>query len=440
MHWLLIGYMFLFIDRPFEVWPWLGEIHLERLYMLFTLGVWVIYPHKRWLGNSLHGGVVGLAVAVLLAWLLSPWSEQSQPVVEDWFKILVFFLLLTTTVQDEAGLRRLVVGFVLVMGLYQLHSLREYLGGRHTYRMGIARMIGVDQTMGDPNTFGASLVVALPLVWALWQSRIGGRWGRTACLAYGTLSVLCILLTGSRSAFLGLLAWGAFLISRSRRRLRLLVVAVLMTPAAFLTLPESLQNRFLTIIDPSAGPKNAQESGQGRIEGFFTGVALWQAYPLTGVGPGAWRPATGSKLESHNLYGQLVGELGTVGLLAFAGLLVAYRSNIRRLRRLGQDYPFLQDWLPLTLARAIGISILLLLLLGMFGHNLYRYTWLWYAGFLILARHVVEQRLLYLAGQHPHGWELWSGETEGIPDDGNSDTESMIEVESASPVTASSGT
>ena len=34
MRWLLIGYMFLFIDRPFEVWPWLGDLHVERVYML----------------------------------------------------------------------------------------------------------------------------------------------------------------------------------------------------------------------------------------------------------------------------------------------------------------------------------------------------------------------------------------------------------------------
>ena len=410
MHWLLIGYMFLFIDRPYEVWPWLGEIHLERLYMLFTLGVWVLYPHKRWVGNSLQAGVLGLAAVILLSWLLSPWSERGQPVVEDWFKVLVFYLLLVTTVRDEAGLRRLVVGFVGVMALYQLHSLREYLGGRHTYRMGIARMIGVDQTMGDPNTFGASLVVALPLVWAVWQSRVGGRWGRAACLAYAALSILCILLTGSRSAFLGLLACGALVLGKSRRRWGMLALAALLAPLVLLALPPSLQNRFLTIVDPSVGPKNAQESGQGRIEGFFTGLALWQAYPLTGVGPGAWRPATGSKLESHNLYGQILGELGTAGLFAFVCLLAAFRSNIRRLRRLGQEYPFLQDWLPLTLARAIGMAVLLLLLLGLFGHNLYRYTWLWYAGFLILARHVAEHYLAepclagqYLAEQYPVG-------------------------------------
>ena len=43
MRWLLIGYMFLFIDRPFEVWPWLGDLHVERIYMLL---------HDRRLGRS----------------------------------------------------------------------------------------------------------------------------------------------------------------------------------------------------------------------------------------------------------------------------------------------------------------------------------------------------------------------------------------------------
>ena len=57
------------------------------------------------------------------------------------------------------------------MGVYLAHSFREYLAGRHTYRMGISRMIGVDKTLGDPNSFGASIVFALPFVAALWRSR-----------------------------------------------------------------------------------------------------------------------------------------------------------------------------------------------------------------------------------------------------------------------------
>src|SRR5262249_37807099 len=36
MHWLLIGYMWIFIERPGEIWPKLEDLHVERIYMLFT--------------------------------------------------------------------------------------------------------------------------------------------------------------------------------------------------------------------------------------------------------------------------------------------------------------------------------------------------------------------------------------------------------------------
>ena len=179
MRWLLIGYMFLFIDRPFEVWPWLGDLHVERVYMLFTLAVVGRLPRQAVAAERPARGVRWRSPPP--SWSrgrMSPWAEHGQPVVEDWLKIVVFYVLLVTTVHDEEGLKQLAVGFLAVMGLYLLHSFREYLGGRHTFRMGIARMIGVDSTLGDPNSFGASIVFALPFVAALWRAGIGGRLGR----------------------------------------------------------------------------------------------------------------------------------------------------------------------------------------------------------------------------------------------------------------------
>ncbi|MBX3398059.1 MAG: O-antigen ligase family protein [Gemmataceae bacterium] len=390
MHWLLIGYMFLFIDRPFEVWPWLGDLHVERVYMLLTFAVWMVAPGKRFLTNIQQAAYASLALAVLFAWIASPWNEQGQPVVEDWLKIVVFYVLLTTTVNDERKLKIVVVGFVAVMGLYLAHSFREYLGGRHTYRMGIARMIGVDKTLGDPNSFGASIVFVLPFIPAFWRAGVGGRPGKFLLLAFAGLCALCILLTGSRSSLLGMIVWGLMLLVRVRRAWLWALVAAALAPVAFLALPESLQNRFETIVNPEAGPESARESGEGRIEGFFKGLELWSSSPLTGVGPGAWRPATKSKIESHNLYGQLVGETGLVGLGAFVLLLGSYVANLRRVRQY-RDPEYPGDFLT-QLGSAIGTSVVLLLVMGMFGHNLFRFTWLWYGGFLIIAVHCLRQR------------------------------------------------
>lgn len=392
MHWLLIGYLFLFIDRPFEVWPWLGDLRIERIYMLGTMAAWLIAP-KRFLGNGLHFAYAGFAFAVAACWLMSPWSDHGQPIVEDWFKVLVFYVLLVTTVFDEKGLKRLTVGFLAVMGLYLLHSFREYLGGKYTYRMGIARMVGVDKTLGDPNSFGASIVFALPFVAAFWRANVGGRVGKLALLGYVGLSVLCVLLTGSRSSLLGVAVWAGLLGLGLRRKWLYLLGLMAAAPLIFVALPESLQTRFETIINPDVGPANAKESGEGRILGLLNGIQLWASSPLTGVGPGAWRPATRSTIESHNLYGQLLGETGTLGAIMFLAILVGYWYNLRRIRTIRRAFPEWRNDLVFQVPAAVGMGLLLLLFMGNFGHNLFRFTWLWYGGFLIIARHCIEARV-----------------------------------------------
>lgn len=384
MVWLLIGYMFLFIHRPFELWPSLGDLHVERIYIFGLFAYWLVYP-KKWFPDLQHWSYVLFASAVLLCWVISPWAEEGQVVVENWFKIVFFYFLFVTVIRDEKSLKHLAWGFLLVMGLYMGHSFWEYLGGRHTFRMGITRMIGVDTSLGDPNSFGASIVFALPLVTAFWNAN-PSRQLRLALMLYLALSVGCILLTGSRSAFLCLVVWAGIRIWNSRYRWQAVIVSSVVFPIIFAVLPESLQNRFETIINPDVGPENAKISGQGRVEGLLTGMELLAENPLTGVGPGAWRPATGSEIESHNLYGQVMGEMGLLGVLTFGGILVCFWSNLRWMKRKSRSLPGLESEFLFQLSRSIGTGIFLMLLAGIFGHNLFRHNWLWYGGFLILAR------------------------------------------------------
>lgn len=410
MHWLLVGYMFLFIHRPFEVWPWIGELHVERVYMLLTLAVWLVWPGKRFLPNWQHAAYAFFASAVLAAWSMSPFADKGQPVVEDYFKILVFYLLMVTSVNDERGLKRIVVGFMVVMALYLTHSFREYLGGRHTYRMGISRLIGVDTTLGDPNSFGASIVFALPFIVVIWRSGIGGSFGKIVLVGYLGLSILCLLLTGSRSSLLGFIVWSLLLTVSIRRGWLAFLGLAMVAPVAFFALPQSMQTRFETIVNPDVGSEIERQSGEGRIQGFFTGLELFAANPLMGVGPGAWRPATGSSIESHNLFGQLVGELGTLGILGFLAVVLAFLLNLRAMRRLRREMPENEHDFAFHVSKAVGISLFLLFVMGCFGHNLFRFTWIWYGGFLIIARHVTLTRTAELMEQ------TQSNEPDAIPE------------------------
>jgi hypothetical protein len=189
------------------------------------------------------------------------------------------------------------------------------------------------------------------------------------------------------------------------------VLLGVMACSSWFVLPDSLKTRFETIIDPSVGPANAQESGMGRIEGLINGVNLLGRFPISGCGPGAWRPATGSPIESHNLYGQVMGEMGGVGVIAFGGLVVALVLHLRKLKRITDpDTGAAPDANLYHLARAMGTSLFLLLFLGFFGHNLYRYNWAWYAAFTAVALGVCEDRLRNLAfapaaDEDTQGWD-----------------------------------
>src|SRR5262249_7044285 len=163
-------------------------------------------------------------------------------------------------------------------------------------------------------------------------------------------------------------------------------------PAMWAALPPSLQNRFETIIHPEVGPSNAIVSGEGRLVGLQTGLQLFGASPITGVGPGAWRPATGLALESHNLCGQLLGEMGGLGEITFPAIFLFFWVNLRGVRAAYRRHLKWERVFPYHVAGAVGLAIFLLLFEGNFGHTLFRYSWLWFGGFLIIARHCVDQR------------------------------------------------
>jgi hypothetical protein len=150
MIWFLGGYMWLFVHRPFEYYGLLGELQLERVYMLVMLAYWVVSPAKGLMPNRLHLALALFTVAMVVCWSASPWRDKGYDTLENYLKVMVFYALVVTTVRDERGLRKLVMLYLVAVGLYMGHSMLEYLNGRYEWRQGIRRMIGVDVPSTTP--------------------------------------------------------------------------------------------------------------------------------------------------------------------------------------------------------------------------------------------------------------------------------------------------
>ena len=411
MIYLMIFYVYLAIHRPMEIWQSLGDLRPVLIYFTLLTLAWAV-AGKRVRSPLLLLAIGGMAAAFVCSWALSPWADAEKvvPVIKNYTLVVTFGLIMATAVRDERGLYRIVTAFMVVMALYMMHSVWEFKNGRHVYRMGIPRLVGVDTSLGDPNSFGASIVYSLPFLgffWVYW----GRGMKRWLIGVYLLMAVGCVLLTGSRSSLLGIILWGGMLLLQSRHKALAAVMLAVLACSSWFVLPDTLKTRFETIIDPSVGPANAQESGQGRIEGLIRGVDLLSRFPLTGCGPGAWRPATGAKIESHNVYGQVMGEMGALGIIAFVGLVGALALHLRKLKRLTHPVTGQSPDINLHhLARAMATSLFLLLFLGFFGHNLYRYNWAWYAAFTAVGLGVCQDRIRNrefapAADEANHGWD-----------------------------------
>ena len=79
--------------------------------------------------------------------------------------------------------------------------------------------------------------------------------------------------------------------------------------------------------------------------------------------------------------------------MAFLAVLAGFAGNGLRMRAIRRDHPEWSNHLIFQVSSATLVGVVLLLFMGNFGHNLFRYSWLWYGGFLLIARHCAEERL-----------------------------------------------
>jgi hypothetical protein len=393
--------MWLFLHRPFEVWHWLGDLHIERVYMVFVLMAWVALSNKQLLTNRVNLAVGLFAFAMIFSSMMSPYTNIFAEGVQSWLKYLVFYILLMTSLKSERDLKIVMTGMIICFFIYMLHSYREFLNGRYNYAMGTVRMIGVDSTMGSPNSFGASIVIFLPLLIPLFNL-IKNKWHVLFFVAYILLSLRCVQLTGSRSSFMALAVCLTGMILLSKHRLTLFPLAMLGSPFLWVLLPENLKNRYRTIWDSSIN-ESANQSAQGRLEGFWDGLANWQSSPIWGVGPDCHGIASGSGLLSHFLYSQIPGELGTIGVIAFLMLLFSYWANHLEILHCCEYIKRKGHGKECEYCYAVSIATLgsvgLMLFLGLSGHNGYRFTWIWVAAFQAIALSIIKTKMTDLQQQ-----------------------------------------
>lgn len=387
---MLCTYVSLVIWRPWESISYLSGIPVERSFAVLMILVCLSSGKFVIVSSPLNKYVYGL---LILHFLLIPFSFNGDATWYEsieYLKVIIVYLLILSVIEGKDNLRVFVQVLVLATLLYSIHSLWEFNNGKYVWRMGIKRMVGASDTYGGPNAFGGTLVLGMPFAYALLRTEISSSFRKLYYLYYA-VAVVCIVLTGSRSAMIAFVFLiGLWVFSQSGwKKILYFLFAILMLVTTWHLMPAEKQERIQTLWDEDAGPANAHASTDGRRLGWLASWEMFKKSPLTGVGPGGGNFAEyretyldGIYEQAHNLLGQVLAGLGIGGFFLFLGLIVSLwrtTSKAKKLIVLMEREKLSSNFL-LSLSQSIFACLLLLLLLGLAGHNFYRPHWLWLAG------------------------------------------------------------
>lgn len=226
----------------------------------------------------------------------------------------------------------------------------------------------------DTNDLGLVLVATMPLV-VYFASR-GQRWGRRlAAAACAPIFLVLLVRTGSRGAFLGLLAVAAYLTLNYRgfnAVPKRLVVAGIGAIAFLLLGGNTYLARMETLLNPTADYNWTGRSPTGRLEIWKRGIGYLLDHPVVGVGVANFERAEGTlsdighELESrgepfkwsvaHNSYLETAAEAGAVALLMWIGLFATVLLALRRVVRAAGRLSFVSR--ELVLAQTLSAALL----------------------------------------------------------------------------------
>jgi putative inorganic carbon (hco3(-)) transporter len=269
-------------------------------------------------------GVFAMGGMILATAPFSIWPGGAIGTFTDMFsKVILIFVLMVNTLTTPKRIEQFTWLIVLATGYIAFRAMLDYARGINLIENG--RVQGaVGGMFKNPNDMALAMVTMLPLAIFL-ALRVAPPLRRGGAAFCAFCMTGAIIVSHSRSAFLGLaamaLVFSTFLV---RRRPGLMFALVLTGALAMPLVPASYWHRIASITDES---KDDTGSREARSIVMREAYAAFLANPVTGVGAGMFRDYNPEERqeawrESHNAVLQVAAELGVFGVIVFGFLLV----------------------------------------------------------------------------------------------------------------------
>jgi O-antigen ligase len=331
----LMGALLTYVWRVQDLFPALVVIRLLEIFSVAVPALFLLDRRAQLQATAAFRAplakiVLCLALMAAISVPTSLWPGMSfEYLMKNLLPAIVLSVAVMGAISSLLDVRRFVWMQVFGATLYSAIILTRFDIGQDG-RLG-------DLVFYDANDLGMLLVCTVPFTIYLAR-HARGTVGRAAAIGSLVLCLLTIVKTGSRGAFLGLLAVSAYLVFRfASVRLATRILAVVAVLGA---LAIGAGNRYWTAMGTLLKPTQdynwvGHESG-GRMMVWGRGIGYMTSRPLTGVGLSAFSMAEGtiSPLAAqqsygnglkwsaaHNSFVQVGAELGFPGLLLFSAMI-----------------------------------------------------------------------------------------------------------------------
>lgn len=302
------------------------------LICLFSVCLNLIRKPDQLVAQSPINRYILLYAAVYLAsTFLSVSLWDSLPVGALTVAFTIFAITLQNAITSQKMLDRLIAGLLLsatvvaFIGFYQFIFQAGYQSEAWVDSDMFASIsFRVPSTLDNPNMLGQFLILTIPFAVAnLLRSKTKRQ--RQIYLVCCFALVLCIVLTFSRGAWLGLLFAAAIFALLLNPRLMFLAPVALI--ALYFLLPETIIERFTSIGDLT------DASTSYRVFIWLGVIAMLKDFWFCGIGPGevafnmVYPKYSYSSIvapHSHNLFLQVITDTGICGLVLFCIILFSY--------------------------------------------------------------------------------------------------------------------
>lgn len=392
----LLVYTIVFYSQIAGRFPFLASFRIELIIgsiLLITIISRIINGEIDFKENRLNIVIFLFFFSISISTLFAYVHSRAFTTFIKVFKFFAIYPMIIAAIDSKKKLKGFIFVYLTMIGLLFVEPFLLSLQGKgFIYNNHMWRLAGVTGMFKHPNGLGMITASNVPFFYYFMMNS-KSKLIKVICFILLFIAFRVIMLTQSRTAFLGLIIFGIMLWIISKKKILAMITGIMVFLALWQLAPEETKARFLTFMETTKVITSQREDlSEYEIIRLGSMDSRWQLMrhtiraikenPFMGLGLDCFASYSGRKwglwLPPHNTYLQVLAELGIIGFFCLMLVIKNTFKNLILAKRLANDLK-IQDPFVLAMIFSVTLYYFIYLVVSVFGIEIYSNFW-WLSG------------------------------------------------------------